>query len=369
MSDANDNEAVKPTVIDLDPDQVIDEEKRAEEAKKAGTRVASPRARALLPAALAALVIGAIGGGWLYRDYVSSYFPSNEMTAMRERLDMLGKTHEQIGAQMQSLERLAAQLAADIDALEATDQTDRAAINAVAGQAAALPSRLAGLESANAELRAVIDGLRAAPPSSGTGGVAAIPADLLARIDALEKDVASLKTEEPGRADAAALTQAMADLKAKAEAGTAFADEYGRIARMVPAAGGLDVLSRHAATGLPNAKSLATELAALRPSLPVPELPQPSAEPGILDRMLEALSDVITIRDLDAINWQIVADKAIAFADAGDLAQAVAAIDAIEEAKPAGLQQWRDRAAARIALEAALTSASESVARDLAARQ
>ena len=88
----------------------------------------------------------------------------------------------------------------------------------------------------------------------------------------------------------------------------------------------------------------------------------------MIDRLLNALSNVITIRDLDAANWQQVADKAIAFAETGDLAQAVAAIDVVEQAKPAALQQWRDRAAGRITLEAALATVSESVTRDLAAR-
>jgi hypothetical protein len=47
----------------------------------------------------------------------------------------------------------------------------------------------------------------------------------------------------------------------------------------------------------------------------------------------------------------------------------VAALDAPETALPAGLQQWRDRAAARLSLEAALQQASDSVARTLSAGQ
>jgi hypothetical protein len=93
------------------------------------------------------------------------------------------------------------------------------------------------------------------------------------------------------------------------------------------------------------------------------------SEPGFWDRVGGLLSSVITIRDLDAVNWQQVADKAIAFADAGDLPQAIAAVDEPEAALPAGLQQWRDRAAARVALEGALAEIAGAAARVQSAGQ
>ena len=49
-----------------------------------------------------------------------------------------------------------------------------------------------------------------------------------------------------------------------------------------------------------------------------------------------------------------MAEKAAAFAEAGDLTQAIAVIDAAEGEKPMALSQWRDRAAARLKLEAAV---------------
>jgi len=64
-----------------------------------------------------------------------------------------------------------------------------------------------------------------------------------------------------------------------------------------------------------------------------------------------------------------VAEKAIALADAGDLPQAIAAVDEPEGALPAGLQQWRDRAAARISLEAALGDVVAAASRVQAAGQ
>ncbi len=38
---------------------------------------------------IAALLLGLLGGGWLYRNQLSNYFPTDEMEAMRVRIDTL----------------------------------------------------------------------------------------------------------------------------------------------------------------------------------------------------------------------------------------------------------------------------------------
>ena len=362
----SDTSPVKATVIDLDPDDVSGDTQR-NTPEPPPRKPVKTSARRLLPAVVAALVIGGVGGGWLYRDYMAAYFPSNDMVALRERVEMIGKSHEQLGGQMQAVDRITSQLAADVDSMENKNTGLLTSSKEQSDALAMATQRIASLEAANAELKLLVAALQNQPVATG-GSPATLPPDLAARIATLEKDVASLKTEVPGRADAAALTQALSDLKAKIESGVGFADEQQRIARMVPAAAGLDTLALHAATGLPEAKVLAGELAALKPSLPVPESTASAVEPGYWDSMMAALSSIITIRDAESVNWQTVADKAIALAEAGDLPQAIAIIDGEEGALPPGMQQWRDRAASRIALEAALASVAQSVVRDLAAR-
>jgi len=377
MSNTDENSAAKPTVIDLDPDQVVEEgapaapkdAAKSEAPKSTGARQQSTRA---LPIAVAAIVIGAVGGGWLYKDVLSSYFPDDHVKALSEKVDSFGTRHEGLSAQVQSLDRLAAQLKTDVDELESAGGTLMTETKSLGGALEALRNTVTSLQLVTGETRAALDELanRPIPTSDGSTQYAALPPDLAQRIAALEKDIAALKAQKTGAVDTAALTQSLADLKAKIEAGVSFSDEHARIARMVPAAAGLEVLGTHAASGLPSAKGLATELAALKPSLPKLEtLPANASEAGWLDSVTDALSSVITIRDASSIDWQQTADKAIVFADAGDLPQAVAAIDKMEEAAPAGLQQWRDRAAARIALEAGLASAASSVARVVAAGQ
>ena len=372
---------VKPTVIDLDPEDVtVDAEpgdKREPDSAKAQESAGeTPPSSSTTPARdttssyrtaafVAALGIGVVAGGWAYRDLISSYFPSDNVKALAERVDILGKGHEEIASKVQGLERLTTQLTSDVNELEASATATATSSKTLADDIAATKASLASLQSAIDETKTAVAAISTQPaaPAGGAASSAGVPADVAARLAALEQDVAALKAQKTGEVDKTALTQTVSDLKAKIEAGTAFADEADRIARLLPAASGLDVIAAHAAQGLPNAKGLATELSALKPDLPTPEVKIVPSEPGIWDRIGEMLSSVITIRDLDAVNWQQVADKAIAFAEAGDLPQAVAAVDEPEATIPPKLQQWRDRAAARLSLETALASVTSAAER------
>lgn len=376
MSNDADTSPVRPTVIDLDPDEVTVEREapHASHTPHAEPPPAPPPRRSGSYggiAFLAALAVGGIAGGWIYRDLLSSYFPSDNVQLIAQRVDIIGKGHETLATQVQALERLGEQLTSDVNALETAAGTATSGQKALQDEFAATKSSLAALQAQIDETKTALATSASNPPQAGAGGTpaAVIPPDVAQRLATLEQDVAALKAQKTGAPDAAALTQTISDLKAKIGSGAAYADESDRIARLLPAAGGLDVLAAHAATGLPNAKGLATELAALKPSLPTPEIKVLPSEPGFWDRFSEMLSSVITIRDLDAVNWQQVAEKAIALADAGDLPQAIAAVDEPEGALPAGLQQWRDRAAARISLEAALGDVAAAVARVQAAGQ
>lgn len=374
MSNDADTSPVKPTVIDLDPDDVRDDS--GPPTTESGTPnppeeppppppARESRTSYRSAAFVAALAIGAIAGGWAYRDLISSYFPSDNVKVLSDRVDILGKGHEEFATRMQGLERLTAQLTTDVNELEASATATSVTSKTLTDDLAATRQSLAALQSALDETKTAVAAIGSQAPASGSGSMAPanLPADVAARLAALEQDVAALKAQKTGNVDRAALTQTISDLKAKIEAGTSFADESDRIVRLLPAAGGLDVISAHAATGLPNARGLATELSALKPELPTPEVQIVPSEPGIWDRIGEMLSSVITIRDLDAVNWQQVAEKAIAFADAGDLPQAIAAIDEQEATIPPRLQQWRDRAAQRLALETALASVAAAADR------
>jgi hypothetical protein len=163
------------------------------------------------------------------------------------------------------------------------------------------------------------------------------------------------------------LSQALSDLKARIAAGTAYQEEYDRIARLVPAAPGLDVLSTHANLGLPGGEGLALELKEQIPSLPGPSADESAAGDSYWDSFWNTLTSVVKIRDIGTNDWQTLAENCASLAAAGDLTQAVTLIDSAEGDKPAALARWRDRAAARIALEAALEQVAQSVLRQIAA--
>jgi hypothetical protein len=368
----DDNDPIKPQVIDLNAEDVtVDEEPRPADPPPVQSAPAARKAGSAKWIALA-LLLGVAGGAWAYRDMLSAYLPSDAVAALQARVEVLeanGRTQADQIAVIDQSAGSAGKLAAGLE--QSVKDSAAAAAEAKSGLAA-LGERLAANEQALTQLRGDLDALRtAASKGTGTGGTvdnSALVA-LGQRIDALEKDMASLKAGS-GKADAAAstaaLSQALSDLKAKVAAGVPYNDEYARIARMVPAAAGLDVLALNADAGLPDAAGLAAELRAAIPALPQPAAAEAAEGDGYLDWALDMLSGIVTVRDIGESDWPQLAEKAAALAEAGDLPQAIDVIDQAEGAKPASLSNWRDRAAGRLALLAALDQVDQAVLRQIA---
>jgi hypothetical protein len=362
MTDETPESPLKPQVIDLQAeDVVVDEEK----ASATPPPLASPKKSAFSVTLLVvALIAGAAAGGWIYRDVLSSYLPGNELTAAQARISALEAQGKTMGEQLASIAGTADQLKTDI---QKTAEKSTSAQDA----ATALETRLASLEAAAKSTNAELEKLKAASAVPGTTGGAVDESALAAlaqRLDALEKDVASLKTVHAPSDQTtvtATLSQSLSDLKAKIAAGASYRDELERISRMVPAAAGLETLSANANEGLPTAVGLGTELTSLIPLLPKPSTDVPAAGNSYWDSFWDAMKSVITIRRIGETDWQDLAAKCAALSESGDLAQAIERIDKAEGAKPSALLGWRDRAAARIALEAALEQTSAAVLRQI----
>lgn len=394
MSNQHDDTGAKPQVIDLEAEEIRSEtdstasaaaEEMREDTAQAFTPPPRKKSRGASTWIIAALILGALGGGWLYRGVLSSYLPSNEMTALKNQVAALEQNNTDLAGQIAAVKQ-----GADAAAQAAASATDAAAqaadaVKAAAAQTSDIGAKLDQADQQTASLadqlkaaRADLDALRksmSSAPATATSGGAASPADaavlaaLGQRIDALEKDVASLKAGSGATAQAgttAALSQALSDLKAKVAAGTSFQSEYERIARMVPAASGLDVVAADAAEGVPDAQGLAAELRAAIPALPQAEAPA-AEDNSYFGTVMKSLSGFISIRPIGDTDWPQVAEKAAAFAEAGDLTHAIGVIDAGEGDKPMALTQWADRAAARMKLETAVAQVSEAVLRQIAA--
>jgi hypothetical protein len=306
---------------------------------------------------------------------LSSYFPTNEMSALQARLDVLETNGRILTEQIAAVNGVADKAVQTAAAVNESAKAAASGLSEVSARVDAADSRLAALEQSLNTATADLAALRTAVSQSGGGGAgtgnidSAALAALGQRIEALEKDVASLKSAGGSGAvsAAAALSQALSDIKAKVAAGSAFAEEYDRIALMVPAAPGLDVLAAHATQGLPNAQGLAAELSAAIPALPQPAAPSPAADDGYWDSFVSLLSGIVTIREIGETDWPALAQRCADLAQSGSLTQAISAIEAAEGSKPSALVQWQERAAARLRLEEALIQVSDAVVRQITA--
>ncbi len=366
----NNTDVNTDTIIDLDPDQVTENTDKPS--------IAVPLKRGIQKRNWlylgVALLAAALGGGWLYKDVLSPYLPSDQMMALTDKVAVLESSNTALREQLTSVDKLAAQLKSDVDSMEAKDAELAGLAEASQTVQSKTTEKLTALEQTLGDTKKALAGIASRPVVAADG--TAIPADTAAisavqlRIDSLEKDVASLKVKPTEAADnRAALSQGLSDLKAKIAAGAGYRDEYERIQRMVPAASGLDVLQQYAALGLPEAKGLAAELKTLIGTLPKPIVPGPVPESqSWWTGIYNSLSDLITIKIEGDVDWPSAASAAAALAGSGDLPQAIEQLSKIEGEKPAGVQQWIDRASGRLALEAATKSVEDAVLRVIAAK-
>ena len=335
-------------------------------------RAASKRMGMALP--IAALALGLVGGGWIYRDYISDYFPTNQVTALEAKLQTVEAASKSTADQLSSLATLAEQLKSDVDNLEAGMVEGKTASAKLQTTLTENAGRFGQLETALGETAKRIEALKSTMATAGTATATtttavdpAILASLNQRIDALEKDVSALNAAKAAVPDSSALSQTLSDIKAKIAAGTPFEAELTRIKTLVPAAEGLDDLEAFAVEGLPTAQGLAQELVTLSATLPKP--PPPVAEDDSYWASFTGMfKGLITVKTIGEADWPTVAQSAAASAEAGDLTAAIAIIDKADGDKPGALRAWRDRAEARLRLEAALARTSEAVMRQIAAK-
>jgi hypothetical protein len=379
MNSKDDNDG--PEIIDLDPASVTDHDKASSDnsAGKQNPWTAPtwlrPSARSPAVIAVTALAVGVVAGGWIYRDYLWRYLPNAEVSAIAARTEALTNDTATLKEKIASIEMLAAQLKDDIDADEANAAAAASAAKSASQSVASLDARVnevnALAQDTSDKLNTLADGVQKLAGSADGIQASSLPSDVLQRLESLEKDVASLKAQKnEGATDTALLSQSLADLKAKVAAGAPYGDELERLNRLVPAAPGLAELAPFAGAGLHDAKGLAQELASLAAALPKEgELqavtPKDDSWTGWV---LDQLSDLITIRVAGTADWKRAAEQSVAFAESGDLQQAIDTLEEMEGAKPQGIEQWLEKAKARLSIEAQLKSVEEAVLRAIAAK-
>jgi hypothetical protein len=335
-------------IIDIEPEAIVE----------APAPVPAKKKRGKLSLLIAGLLTSAVAGGWFYRDVLSSYLPSDQVTSMAARIDALEATartlNDKVDAAIGFNDEMKSNLAAA--------QVSAADVSQLKSDSAASKSKLENLQAALAATAKQIDEFKT---KLASGPITATPADM-SRIESLEKDLASLKQSGGSATDTVLLSQSLSDLKAKIAAGVSYKSEFDRIKNLVPAAEGLDVLQAQAASGIANTETLATELQRL--TFPTAEATPTAANQSWWDYAGSLVSSVVTIKSSGTSDWAPLANQVADLAKQGDLPSAIASLEKAEGALPLNLQSWHDKATARVAVEQALEKTSAAVLRQIAAK-
>jgi hypothetical protein len=353
-------------IIDIEPENII-EHKADESASPPSAK--SQRTALRIGLGAAVVLASAVGGGWFYRDVLSSYLPSDQVQSVALRVEALEATSAALNGKLDAVVGLTDEIKSQLAMAQSAAQNADTLARSVKTESANTKNDLDVLQAALTKANATVDELKAkiatGTPNAGGGDTSGLDA----RITTLEKDVANLKQSAGvANADITLLSQSLADLKAKIAAGTPYPDEFERIKRMVPDAEGLDVLASTAAEGLPTAQGLAAELKIITAALPTPTAEPVAKDDSWWGSATEMMSGLVTIKTAGAADWQQLANQCVGLAEQGDLAKAVTTLEEAEGALPVELQKWHDRATSRLALEQALEKTSTAILRQIAAK-
>ena len=348
----------KDDVIDIEP-QVIEEPQGSPAAK-----------RNFGPAKIAGLcvavgVLGALGGGWLYRDYLATYLPSDQLQAMQARIDALDAASKDNQKRADALVNLTEELKTQAEAAQTASEKNTKGNADIISREQGNAQAISDLRRAMDQASQTVDALKAQVANAApAGGGGTVDPALAARVDQLEKDVAALKSA-PAQAtsvDVAAVQQAFDGLKAKIDLGASYAPEFASVQKLAPAAADLDVIGAESDKGLPNAQQLAAELKTL-----AAQLPQPVAAPvqnnSWIPDISGYISSLVTVKTIGESDAPAVASQALAALQANDLQKASDALSSATEPLPAAFNDWQDRVKRRLKLEQAVAALGAGISR------
>jgi hypothetical protein len=171
MTKDDETSTVHPTIIDLDPDQVVEEgatghstAKPVADAKKSPVR--------FLSWSIAALTAAAIGGGWFYRDVLSVYLPSDQLTSAQTSVARLEADNKLLHDDVARVAKLTDTLTNSFDALESKTAASVTSAEAATTATHDNETRISALDAGLNETKKAIADLSGrigatAPASSG----------------------------------------------------------------------------------------------------------------------------------------------------------------------------------------------------------
>ncbi len=269
----------------------------------------------------------------------------------------------------ESVAELSARLARVEEQAAAPGPIDPSVMEQLSAKEAALAARVAALEEAGGA------------PSVAPAELAAVTAqneELAARLAAAETRVAALdetaqglSAEVAAQAEAglsaatadSALTLAVGQLRDALRLSGPFAAELAVVTKLVAddaeLSGLLAPLAAHAEAGVPTPEALRGEFpAAARAAA---SAGRGDEAEGLLSGVMRRVSQVVTVRpvgQVDGADAGAVLARAESKLSGGDLAGAVAELDALQDGAAAAMADWRRRAEGRLAADAAVAELS-----------
>ena len=382
---STDTTAPKPAAASDDAANGLPSESRpADDAASNGARNDVPRppdrfGRAVPVAA--ALVLATVAGGaagFLAASFLSdadSRIAALEARTAEQERALAEIRREAAGssdldARVVALVEDSATLAGLVDGL---DGRVAGAEDELAALAARVENAVAGLDDELTAIRGLADDLRRTTADLSATDPAVLErlsdldralADRDGRLEALAADLAAV---EARAADPlAGFAIALGQLRAVAESGEPFAEPLEAARRLAPEDVRLDaafgVLERHAEAGIATAGAIEAEMGAVFAEAIAAEAVDEAD--GWFDKTLTRLEGLVSVRRTDGLSEgdgaTAVAGRARALVEAGDVAAALAALDALSAPAAAVVAGWRAAAEAYVAVRSAL--------RDLSAR-
>jgi uncharacterized phage infection (PIP) family protein YhgE len=352
-------------IIDIDPDQVIENDRRAEPIPPAKNK----RKLGRYGIGVAALALSAIAGAWFYKDVLVTYFPSDQIRALQSRIDVVEQADKNVAQKLNAVVGLTDELKSQLGAAQsAAEDARKQASDANAG-AGGVTAKIAALEKSLGTASAAVDELKNKASSGTTTVVSGDSSGLSARVEKLEKELASLQElKANAKVESSQLSQSYADLKAKVAAGAEYSSELKTISALVPAAEGLDILTGDAPNGVLTLKALSENLKNFAATAAKPAEASATPDDSFWGKTTSMFSGLITIRNTGEVDWAPIALQGSALVDEGKLEDAVKLIAQNLNVMPQTLQDWRIAAIKRIAADQAVEQLGRAVTRQITAR-
>jgi hypothetical protein len=295
---------------------------------------------------LAALMVGALGGGWFYRDVIASYFPSDQVSALQARNAELQASISQLTTETGALKSAVNDIATGL-------QTGQQSSETLSASQKSSDTRIAKLGNDMVAITKRIDQIQADMASSATAVVPGSPdasalKNLVDRVTRLEAELVNLQT---AKTTASPDMTNFAALNKRASAGEPFTAELATVSHLVGPEE-VSLLEQAASSGLDPASTLIAALPSLAPTGTTSSTPAP-AERRWYENLL---SDFITITPIGERDWKNILMQAENAGKTGGLPAAITNLDAAEKdgALPANISAWRDKARQRVSLDAVL---------------